>query len=290
VGVVFLVAGLLKSADMALFVQQIKAYGIVSQWSILVAIAWAMVVLEMALGVGLIVAYRVKIVFPATALLLLAFLGITVWAWFTGSTEACGCFGAWIERTPGEAALEDVVLLTLLGLAWVGFRKRDVSQGRWKTGAVVASCLMGLALPAAFGFSFSGIQESASKTDETALGQFAVQGLGDFNLNSGTYLILVMDTGCDHCQEVVPEVNLLSEMPEVPPIIGLCVNGESDRMAFAEAFQPVFPMGQIEDDVFWRLLGDGDMPRTMLIHDGYVKKIWDLNPPPPDAVTTVPLS
>lgn len=290
VGLVFLAAALLKCVDMELFVRQIKAYGIVSQRPLLIVIAWGIVALETFLGVGLIVAYRLKIVFSATTLLLGLFLGVTVWAWFSGTTEACGCFGAWLERTPGEAALEDLVLLALTALAWVGFRRLQVSQARWKTGAVLSACIIGLALPAALGFPFSGIQQSSSGAGETKLGGFAVQGLDRPALNSGTYLIVVMDTGCDHCQETIPELNMLAETPGLPPIVGLCVNGESDRVAFLEEFQPVFPLGQIEDDVFWRLLGDGDMPRTILTHQGYIKKIWDLNPPTADAVQVPPPS
>jgi hypothetical protein len=108
--------------------------------------------------------------------------------------------------------------------------------------------------------------------------------LDEIALNNGTYLVVVMDTGCDHCQETIPELNVLAETPGLPPIVGLCVNGESERMAFVDEFQPVFPLGQIEDNVFWRLLGDGDMPRTILTHDGTVKQVWDLNPPTADAV------
>jgi hypothetical protein len=284
VGLVFLVAALVKCVDMELFVRQIKAYGIVSQRPLLIVIAWGTVMLEITLAVGLIVAYRIKLVFSATLLLLTLFLGVTVWAWYSGATEACGCFGAWLERTPGEAALEDVVLLAITAFAWNGFGRLKISQARWKTRAVLSACIIGLALPAIFGFPFSGIQQASSQEGETQLGDFKAQGLGDMALNSGTYLVVVMDTGCDHCQEIIPQLNMLAETPGLPQLVGLCVNNESDRMAFLEEFQPTFPLGQIEDNVFWRLLGDGDMPRTILTHDGYVKQIWDLNPPTADAV------
>lgn len=290
VGLVLVAAALIKSADMELFVRAIKAYGFVTHRPLLIVAAWSMVVVELALGVGLMVAYRIKTVFLATTALLVLFLAVTGWAWFTGATEACGCFGAWLERTPGEAALEDVVLLALTFVAWIGFRRLKVSQGRWKTGVVLGASIIGLALPAIFGFPYSGIQQASSKEGETQLGNFMVQGLDDMVLNSGTYLVVVMDTGCDHCQETIPDLNMLAETPELPQIVALCVNGESDRTAFIEEFQPTFPLGQIEDDVFWRLLGDGDMPRTILTHLGTVKQVWDLNPPTADAVQVPPPS
>jgi uncharacterized membrane protein YphA (DoxX/SURF4 family) len=284
VGLVFLLAAVLKSADMELFIRQIKAYGIVSHRPLLMIAAWGLIVLEMALGVALLVAYRVKAVFLTTILLLSLFLAVTGWGWFTGATEACGCFGPWLERTQGEAALEDLVLLTLTVLAWAGFRRLQVSQARWKTWAVLSACVMGLALPAAVGFPFSRIEQSGSGTGEKKLGDFAVQGLEGVDLNSGTYLIVVMGTGCEHCQETVPEINMLAETPGLPSVIGLCVNDESDRAAFVEQFQPMFSVGQIDENVFWRLLGDGDMPRTILAHNGYVKQVWDLTPPTAEAI------
>ena len=290
VGLVFLVAALLKCADMELFVRQIKAYGIVSQRPLLIVLAWGIVVIECVLAVALIVAYRLNIVFSITTLLLFLFLGVTVWAWASGATQSCGCFGAWLERTPGQAALEDVVLLIFTGLAWAGFRRLKPSQARWKTGAVWSACIIGLALPVLFGFPFSGIKKSHSQATEIPLGHFTIEGLNDIALNEGAYLFVVMDTGCDHCQETIPELNILAETPGLPPVVALCVNGESDRLEFADEFQPAFPLGQIEEDVFWRLLGDGDMPRTILTHRGTVKQIWDLNPPSVDAVALPPPS
>ena len=287
VGLVLLTAALSKCADMELFVRQMKAYGVISSRLLLIAAAWGMVVLELALGVALIVAYRIQLVFSTTMLLLLLFLGVTGWAWSTGATDACGCFGAWLERTPGEAAAENLVLLALTALAWAGFRGRHIRQARWKPRAVLAACVVGLALPAAFGFPFSGIRASSSGAVETKLGDFPVEGLGPIDLHVGSFLIVVMDTGCAHCLDVIPEINILAERPDLPPVVGLCANGESERMAFADDFHPLFALGQIEDEVFWRLLGDGDMPRTILVRDGFVKRVWDVDPPTADAITTV---
>jgi uncharacterized membrane protein YphA (DoxX/SURF4 family) len=287
VGLVLLAAALTKCADMELFVRQIKAYGIVSNRAMLIAAAWGMVVLEFVLGVALIIAYRIQLVLLATVLLLLLFLGVTGWAWSTGATEACGCFGAWLERTPKEAAVEDLVLIAFTGLAWAGFRGRQIRQARWKSWSVLAACVFGLALPAIFGFPFSGIHRSSSGTVETELGQFPIQGLGGIDVNVGSFLLVVMDTGCAHCLDVIPEINILAERPDLPPVVGLCVSSESERVAFENHFQPAFPVGQIDDDVFWRLLGDGDMPRTILVRDGYVKRVWDVDPPTAAAITTV---
>jgi hypothetical protein len=270
---------------MELFVRQIKAYGIVSQRPLLIATAWVMVFLELTLGMAMMVAYRPKIVFPAISGLLFIFLGVAGWGWLSGATESCGCFGAWLERTPGEAAVEDLVLLAFTALAWAGFRGLQIRQARWRPWPVFAASIVGLALPVALGFPSSGIDRSSSGSSKQMLGHFPVQGLKSVDLNTGHFLLVVMDTGCDHCQDIIPEFNMLAETPGLPSVVALCVNGKSERQAFVDQYQPVFPLGQIDDDVFWRLLGDGDMPRSILVRNGYVTQVWDVNPPPADAIT-----
>ena len=36
-----------------------------------------------------------------------------------------------------------------------------------------------------------------------------------------------------------------------------------------------FSIGQIKEDIFWRLLDKGEIPRIMLVNDRRVKKVWD---------------
>ena len=83
------------------------------------------VVVECALGAALLVNLKPRIALALTSLLLLLFLGVVGYAWATGATESCGCFGPW-KRTPGEAFVEDLVLLALADWAW---------WGRWPTPA-----------------------------------------------------------------------------------------------------------------------------------------------------------
>jgi len=94
-------------------------------------------------------------------------------------------------------------------------------------------------------------------------------------LRRGAYLIILMDTGCLHCQEVVPELNSLVEAAELPAVIGLSMNEDSERKAFVEQFQPLFSIGQIKEDIFWQLLDKGEIPRIILVNDRRVKKVWD---------------
>jgi len=284
VGLILLTAALLKATDMELFIRQIRDYGIISQRVALTLSAWSLIALECALGVGLMVFYRPRLILSATGGLLLIFLGVTGWAWMTGATEDCGCFGAWMRHTPGEAAIQNLVLLVATLLAWVGPWRLETQHTRARAWAFASACAIGLTLPIAFGFPISGITQPHSNAVEIELANLQIQGLGDIDLKHGAYLIILTDTECLHCGEAVPGINALAEATELPAVIALCTNEESQRMMFVEEFEPMFLLGQVREDVFWRMLADGDIPRIILVQDGRVQQVWDQTVPDEDSV------
>ena len=111
-----------------------------------------------------------------------------------------------------------------------------------------------------------------------------IQGLGDIDLKHGAYLIVLTDTECVHCGEAVPGINALDDATDLPAVIALCINDKSQRMMFVEEFEPMFLLGQIREDVFWRMLADGDIPRIILVQDGRVQQVWDQTVPDEDSV------
>ncbi len=161
VGLILLAAGLVKAMDMELFIRQIMDYGIVSERLLLILSAWGLIALECALGVALLVFYRPRLMLSLTAALLLIFAGATGWAWLTGVTEDCGCYGAWLKQTPGQALVGDLVLLAATAIAWAGCRHVQAPQTRTKAWAVTIACLSGLALPVVFG---SPLQRSIERS------------------------------------------------------------------------------------------------------------------------------
>ena len=54
------------------------------------------------------------------------------------------------------------------------------------------------------------------------------------------------------------------------------MNDEEQREDFIDEFEIEFGLYQVPDDDFWRLLEDGEIPRTILIDDGIIIKKWDL--------------
>ncbi len=287
VGLILLIAGLVKAMDMELFIRQMRDYGIISQHVLLAMSAWGLIALECALGIGLLILYRPKILLPLTSLLWLTFLGATIWAWVTGATEECGCFGAWVKSSPGQAVLEDLVLLVASLLAWVWSKELHRPPSRAKVWCVAIAFLTGIALPLAFGFPISQISQSPWEKIEIELTTLEIKGLDQVDLSTGTHLIVLMDTECEHCKEALPELDALAEATDLPSVTALCPNDESARTKFIEKFQPAFPLAQIEEDVFFRLLGPGDVPRAILLRDQRVGGVWDKDVPSADIIRSV---
>ena len=76
--------------------------------------------------------------------LFLIFLAVLGWAWHTGATADCGCFGAWVKRTPQQALLEDLFMLAGLTAAWVLNRREAIGHSSLKLAAVVMATILGL--------------------------------------------------------------------------------------------------------------------------------------------------
>jgi thiol-disulfide isomerase/thioredoxin len=106
------------------------------------------------------------------------------------------------------------------------------------------------------------------------------------DLKQGAYLLVLMGTDCAHCKKLLPEIDMLAEEQDIPRLIALTKDDESKRKSFVDQYMPIFPVGQIGDKEFWRLLGTGKMPRIMLVLDGRVQKIWDQRVPEKDTIKT----
>jgi hypothetical protein len=98
------------------------------------------------------------------------------------------------------------------------------------------------------------------------------------DVSHGTYLVIVIDTGCTHCQENVPAFNQLFDKKS-PPLVAICPNSAAELTEFQSKFKPQFPIGHISDEDFRRLLVSGDTPRTLLLRDANVLKVWDVKAP-----------
>jgi uncharacterized membrane protein YphA (DoxX/SURF4 family) len=289
IGAVLLAAGLIKAYEPLDFIQQIKDYKLISAPVFVTAIAWALIALECALGAALITGFQRKLTIAATWLLFLFFLGTLGWAWHTGATADCGCFGSWAKRTPGEAFLEDAILLAAISAAWLLSKYEPVRHLRWRLAAVTAAVLLGITLT---GFASRSSRQSsdplvrlqAQNQQQSPFARLSIAGVA-VDVMKGQHLISLIDTGCPHCRESVPALNqLAAQSSGFAPLLALCSNTPEDVSSFKQQFKAEFPVGRISYQDFTRLFERGKPPRILLVQAGAISKIWDGVVPTADEV------
>ena len=158
-GGILLVAAWAKFLDPAAFAEQIKTLGLALVLDAEL-LAWLGVAVEAGLGVALLLGLRSRWLLVFATGLVLFFLFITGRTYLRDlrglpiEEGACGCFGSLIERTPGQAFWQDLLLLVPgLALCWLGRGRRVAAPGlRWLAAsglALVAFALSAksLALP-----------------------------------------------------------------------------------------------------------------------------------------------
>jgi uncharacterized membrane protein YphA (DoxX/SURF4 family) len=281
-GLVFLAAAAAKGADLAAFEEQVVSYGIVG--GILAkAVAWSLVPLEALLGAALLVGYRRRLAAAAIGLLLVFFIGVSAWAWATGKTGGCGCFGSLESRTPQQVIEEDLGLLALAVVAlfplFPAASRPAGSPGT--TGAlnlarklvVVSFCLGAVAYQfAAPGLPIDNYVTALRPGREVAdlgliLGPEHPEGW------NGSKLVALIDMKSDSAGATVAALNDLGGKPGVPPIVAFAAGNEADRGEFFWKYGPRFQLEESTADALRPLYRK--LPRFFLVHDGRVKRTWN---------------
>ena len=98
-----------------IFAMSIDAYGLLPDWAVL-TVARVLPWLEVAIGAGLLIGWRLR-VFAATGMgLLLFFFGILVYSYGRGLTIDCGCFGVGESLSPATLARDGALVLCAISL------------------------------------------------------------------------------------------------------------------------------------------------------------------------------
>ena len=279
-GLVFCVAGLVKIWDPVLFFWQaaphVQFFTGPENWEHIATWALLLGPLECAVGLALLVDWKPRLALPVGVVLMAFFIFITAIAWIQGTAENCGCFGTLIERSPGEALVEDIVMLGLLIFSWWGLRRRKAVQRAWHRRVVLIG---GLASLIALGGRYLPERDRLTESDLQAgleLPDIALSN-ADIDLAEGAYLVVLFSPKCGHCQQAVPEINTWIADPDVPQLIALSwfpVNGPMIRW-FKKHFQPRFAIAAISTVDFRRLTWGHGFPRLAYIEDGMIKQVWD---------------
>ena len=272
VGALLLVTGLVKATAPRAFGEQIAAYEIITNPILVGLLAYAVIIAECGLGAALLANYKPRLMLALAGALLTVFLVAVGRAWATGSTEDCGCF-PWVTRTPAEAFVEDLLLLGALGWAWWAQRGAYTPSTTLKRAIAALGLAARVTVPAVMGLAGGGAPGAAGVEGSEVFKSLAVKDL-PADLSTGDHLVLLMSTGCSHCQAAVPELNLLYNDRRLPPLVAIASEDNVERGLFRQDYGAQFPIGEITNQARASLLARA-FPRLFLVRDGTIIAVWD---------------
>ncbi len=279
-GMVFLVAGLTKIWEPVLFFWEaaLQARVFVDQgaWESVASLALLLGPLECVVGLALLVNWKPRLVLPVSVAMMVFFIFLTAQAWKRGAGESCGCFGTLVDRSPGEAMVENALMLGLLVFSWRGLWGRPVAPRAWCRWVVVVG---GLASLTVLGFRYVPERDRIAKSDlqvGITLGDLSLLD-ADIDLTRGAYLVELFSPKCRYCQRAVPKLNAWSADPDVPKLIAVSQFSKDNPLIsqFKRQFQPRFTIAALSLADFARLTQGHGFPRLAYIVDGVIERVWE---------------
>ncbi len=280
-GAVFVTAGAIKIWDPLLFFWEAMPFVLVlgverEMAPIGARIALGFGPLEFVLGIALIVNWRPQITLPFSAALLVFFTGLMIYAWKIGATEDCGCFGSLVNRSPGEAAIEDLVMLGLVIIAWWGRRPLGSVSSKRSNQILSAAVIVAVSLFAIRYFPEASRADNSDLQVGVKLRGLPLQGV-ELDITEGEFIVALFSPTCGRCQKEVPKLNEFDQMPDLPPVVGLSSFPiESKALEkFKEHLRPNYKIATISLTDFRRLTYNHGYPRLAYLNNGEVRAVWE---------------
>ncbi|MBL19634.1 MAG: hypothetical protein CMC82_07415 [Flavobacteriaceae bacterium] len=229
--------------------------------------AWAtriIIALETWLGLCLLLSFYTRFILRFIFLLLVAFsihLGYLI---AIGETGNCGCFGEKISMSPLASLAKNVALLVVNG-----FLLRYVYRGNKKP------LITWLFLPILFAAA-TLIWPVQTQPDEVVQKLPAFETEARIDFTNGSYLVAILNLGCEHCQEAARQIAAWQNNGiNLPQVVALFfAEGDTTVANFNAMTGSNFPYQMIDVNSFFDLIGSAP-PRIYWIVDGQVKHYWD---------------
>lgn len=291
-GLVLLVAVWGKALDPVAFAEQIRFEGLDLLLSAEQMALFALAV-EFALGLSLVLGIRRLTNLVPTLAVVLLFLFLTgrgYWRFEHGlidGTEACGCFGNLVDRSPAEAFWQDLGLLVpLMLLSFIGYQRRSVRRP-WKrlvaviglTAAVVVFAhrapelpLDDLATRLRPGVVLSDLCAGA-EDDENRI---CLDGLLP-DLDQGRHLVVLVDLQDEVFLDAVDVLSDRATSADDPGLVVVTVATTEEVRMFAWQWAPSFEIREAPAALLRPLYRR--LPRSFEVVDGRVVRTYSGLPP-----------
>lgn len=290
-GVFFLVSAGMKAMNVDGFGVAISAYGVIKDPSLVRYVAYSALAIETALGAAFISGWRWKLASFIGAIALTAgFSGLIAYAWLVNGLEDCGCFGDYIKMTPPQSLAKNAALIGVT--AFAGFGLRDATDPAFRPGMRARTIAMlgalGVVLIGAIGNLAAPEGPVVTVGENAEHKDIAYQipsGDQTMDLGIGDYLVVFLNTECEHCMASVPGLNLIDQDERSPKMVALMLGDEDKLDDFILETEPEFTL-ELFDDLTWAAFIKSAPPIMYYIHDGMIQAFWEWSddPPAPDVV------
>ena len=270
-GLIFIASAILKIVDMDRFEIYVYSYHFFSL-NLSFLVARAAIILELALGIGLISNTLHKLYWWGSMAMLIGYSLLLIYALFLGRTDNCHCFGDFLQFDPKQSIIKNLVLMVLFLLIY--------RMESWKTPfrwlilclAIMASTIGVFVASPPDNYTSAYAPEQNLQVDlfEEMLSDAPLDSL---NLREGKQVVCFFSTGCEYCQMAAHKLSLMQQFYGFPTenITYLFMGNEEGVEKFYEQSESARYRDLLYPDVVRFLKAvNGNLPLIVFLEDGAV--------------------
>ena len=268
-GLVFIVSAILKIADMDRFEIYIYSYHFFSL-NVSFLVARAAIIVELVLGIGLVSNCFHKLMWWGSVAMLVGYTGLLAYAFASGRTDNCHCFGDYLQFNPWQSILKNIVLLALFALIYKvkGWRFR---YDKIALVGVVTACCVGVFMaspPDNYTPSYRPTDDLDHELFEEALRN---PPLDTLHLTEGRKVVALLSSGCEYCMMTARKLSLMQRFYGFPEqdVFFVFMGTEAGVSDFFKESESTEYQYVIYDDVIHLLkINNGVFPILVMVEDG----------------------
>ncbi|HEX9426787.1 MAG TPA: MauE/DoxX family redox-associated membrane protein [Candidatus Polarisedimenticolia bacterium] len=271
-GMVWLLAAAAKAVDPLEFAHEIASYGLIGASPAATA-APLVIALEAVLGVMLLAGAGSGLAGIASCVLMLAFLALKIRSLLTGRTDPCGCFGSYLQTSPGWGIALDVLFLAAgLVILW-GLGARAGRRGAGPALLILATAVLSLA----FAVASPRLPLDRFVTRLSVGRSLADLGLEGRVPGEGRRLVALLDLTDPASVGIAARLESLASAPGAPAVVALTASSEEEQASFVWSASPTFEIKRVDRAALKPLYRA--LPRFFVVDGERVIALFDGAPP-----------
>jgi len=282
IGCIFLLTGIAKVLEPWKFIQHISQLRLFKV-QLITPVSLTFTAIEVALGVALIMNVAPFLIIPTSIVLLIGFSILTYWSTSTKRTEDCGCYNGWLQITPAQSILLNLVYTTGLIFTLIGFIYQENQVNTvsiWQLLLILGSLIIS-------GILANGSLEYLTKNGRPYIDlspvreqqPWQIQWLGEnvtqlHQLMSDVKILVFLTPGCPVCQKWLEMLKVVHSQKHLPDVIVILdINDNDEKEKFGSDYALDFPTISIDESQYQKL-GINVVPTAVILQSGVIQHKW----------------